>query len=137
MRISDWSSDVCSSDQRAWFGLLLPGLVLCYFGQGALLLADPTALKNPFFLMAPDWGLLPLVALATVATVIASQYVISGAFSVTRQAVQLGFWPRMVILHTSAQEEGQIYLPRGNMLLFLAVLEIGRASCRERVCQEV
>src|SRR3546814_7078532 len=80
--------------RRAWFGLVLPGLVLCYFGQGALLLADPTALKNPFFLMAPDWGLLPLVALATVATVIASQSVISGAFSVTQQAVQLGFWPR-------------------------------------------
>src|SRR3546814_13091003 len=75
---------------------VLPGLVLCYFGQGALLLADPKALKNPFFLMAPDWGLLPLVALATVATVIASQSVISGAFSVTRQDEHLGLWPRMV-----------------------------------------
>ncbi|GAB2898674.1 potassium transporter Kup [Paralcaligenes sp. KSB-10] len=108
--------------QRAWFGLVLPALVLCYFGQGALLLADRSALKNPFFLMAPSWGLVPLVALATVATVIASQSVISGAFSVTRQAVQLGFWPRMAILHTSAREEGQIYLPRVNMLLFVAVL---------------
>ncbi|MFW7341093.1 potassium transporter Kup [Pollutimonas sp. H1-120] len=108
--------------RRAWFGIVLPALVLCYFGQGALLLADPSTLKNPFFLMAPDWGLAPLVALATVATIIASQSVISGAFSVTRQAVQLGFWPRMVILHTSAQEEGQIYLPRVNILLFIAVL---------------
>ncbi len=108
--------------QRAWFGLVLPALVLCYFGQGALLMADPSAIKNPFFLMAPSWGLVPLVVLATVATVIASQSVISGAFSVTRQAVQLGFWPRMVILHTSAREEGQVYLPRVNMLLFVAVL---------------
>ena len=111
-----------SAIRRAWFGIVLPALVLCYFGQGALLLANPAAQKNPFFLMAPDWALVPLVALATVATVIASQSVISGAFSVTRQAVQLGFWPRMMILHTSAQEEGQIYLPRVNMLLFLAVL---------------
>jgi KUP system potassium uptake protein len=108
--------------QRAWFGLVLPALVLCYFGQGALLMADPSAIKNPFFLMAPSWGLVPLVILATVATVIASQSVISGAFSVTRQAVQLGFWPRMVIQHTSAREEGQVYLPRVNMLLFVAVL---------------
>src|SRR5690606_20467503 len=97
-----------SAIRRAWFGIVLPALVLCYFGQGALLLANPAAQKNPFFLMAPDWALVPLVALATVATVIASQSVISGAFSVTRQAVQLGFWPRMMILHTSAQEEGQI-----------------------------
>ncbi|MGB3290904.1 MAG: potassium transporter Kup [Burkholderiaceae bacterium] len=111
-----------SAIRRAWFGVVLPALVLCYFGQGALLLSDPSAAKNPFFLMAPAWGLVPLVALATVATIIASQSVISGAFSVTRQAVQLGFWPRMIILHTSAQEEGQIYLPRVNMLLFIAVL---------------
>jgi len=110
--------------RRAWFILVLPSLVLCYFGQGALLLADPSAIKNPFFLMAPSWALVPLVCLATVATVIASQSVISGAFSVTRQAVQLGFWPRMVILHTSAREEGQIYLPRVNMLLFFAVLAL-------------
>lgn len=108
--------------RRAWFILVLPTLVLCYFGQGALLLADPSAIKNPFFLMVPAWGLVPLVALATVATVIASQSVISGAFSVTRQAVQLGFWPRMIIQHTSVREEGQIYLPRVNMLLFVAVL---------------
>src|SRR5690606_40435416 len=87
----------------------LPGLCLCYVGEGALLLSDPGAIRNPFFLLAPDWGLIPLVALATLATVIASQSVISGAFSMTRQAVQLGYWPRMVIQHTSAREEGQIY----------------------------
>lgn len=108
--------------RRAWFGLVLPALVLCYFGQGALLLDDPSAIRNPFFLLAPDWGLIPLVGLATLATVIASQSVISGAFSVTRQAVQLEYWPRMVIQHTSAREEGQIYLPRVNWLLLLAVL---------------
>lgn len=108
--------------RRAWFGLVLPALFLCYFGQGALILADPSAMRNPFFLLAPSWALVPLVALATVATVIASQAVISGAFSVTRQAVQLGFWPRMIILHTSAAQEGQIYLPRANVLLFIAVL---------------
>ena len=108
--------------RRAWFALVLPALVLCYFGQGALLLSDPEAIRNPFFLLAPDWGLIPLVALATLATVIASQSVISGAFSMTRQAVQLGYWPRMVIQHTSAREEGQIYLPRVNWLLLLAVL---------------
>jgi KUP system potassium uptake protein len=111
-----------SAIQRAWFALVLPALVLCYFGQGALVLANPAAIQNPFFHMAPEWGLAPLVALATAATIIASQSVISGAFSVTRQAVQLGFWPRMVILHTSAEEEGQIYLPRVNLLLFIAVL---------------
>lgn len=108
--------------RRAWFGVVMPGLVLSYFGQGALLLADPTAIRNPFFLMAPSWGLVPLVVLATLATIIASQAVISGAFSITRQAVQLGYWPRMVIQHTSASEEGQIYLPRVNILLFIAVL---------------
>lgn len=108
--------------RRSWFGMVMPALVLCYFGQGALLLANPAAIENPFFLMAPSWALVPLVALATVATVIASQSVISGAFSVTRQAVQLGFWPRMEILHTSASEEGQIYLPRVNILLCCAVL---------------
>jgi len=111
-----------SAVRRAWFGLVLPALLLSYFGQGALLLAHPGAAVNPFFRMAPEWALVPLVCLATLATIIASQSVISGAFSVTRQAVQLGFWPRMVILHTSAEEEGQIYLPRVNVLLFLAVI---------------
>ncbi|HRL21137.1 MAG TPA: potassium transporter Kup [Alcaligenes sp.] len=108
--------------RRAWFLIVMPCLVLCYFGQGALLIADPSAIRNPFFLLAPSWALVPMVLLATVATVIASQSVISGAFSVTRQAVQLGFWPRMVIQHTSAREEGQIYMPRVNLLLFLAVM---------------
>ncbi len=108
--------------RRAWFSMVLPSLTLCYLGQGALLLRDPTAIRNPFFLMAPEWGLVALVALATVATVVASQAVISGAFSVTRQAVQLGFWPRMQILHTSAIEKGQIYLPQVNALLLCAVL---------------
>ncbi|GAB1579586.1 potassium transporter Kup [Bordetella petrii] len=108
--------------RRAWFAMVLPALVLCYFGQGALLLREPQAIRNPFFLMAPEWGLVPLVVLATIATVVASQAVISGAYSVTRQAVQLGFWPRMQILHTSAIEKGQIYLPQVNALLLVAVL---------------
>ncbi|CCJ49198.1 potassium transporter Kup [Bordetella parapertussis] len=108
--------------RRAWFAMVSPALTLCYFGQGALLLRDPAAIRNPFFLMAPEWGLAALVGLATVATVVASQAVISGAFSVTRQAVQLGFWPRMQILHTSAVEKGQIYLPQVNALLLCAVL---------------
>ena len=108
--------------RRAWFLIVMPCLVLCYFGQGALLISDPAAIRNPFFFLAPNWALVPMVMLATVATVIASQSVISGAFSVTRQAVQLGFWPRMVIQHTSAKEEGQIYLPRVNLLLCVAVM---------------
>ncbi|CAM4319930.1 potassium transporter Kup [Bordetella muralis] len=108
--------------RRAWFSMVLPALVLCYFGQGALLLRDPQAIRNPFFLMAPEWGLVPLVILATIATVVAAQAVISGAYSVTRQAVQLGFWPRMQILHTSAVEKGQIYLPQVNALLLVSVL---------------
>jgi KUP system potassium uptake protein len=111
-----------SAIRRAWFFVVMPGLVLCYFGQGAVLMANPAAISNPFFFLAPSWGLVPLVALATVATVIASQSVISGAFSVTRQAVQLGFWPLMAIQHTSAREEGQIYMPRVNSLLFFAVV---------------
>lgn len=108
--------------RKAWFMIVMPCLVLCYFGQGALLISDPAAIRNPFFFLAPNWALVPMVMLATVATVIASQSVISGAFSVTRQAVQLGFWPRMVIQHTSAKEEGQIYLPRVNLLLCVAVM---------------
>src|SRR5690606_10353411 len=107
--------------RRAWFAMVLPALALCYFGQGALLLRDPQAIRNPFFLMAPGWALAPLVALATIATVVASQAVIFGAFSVTRQAVQLGFWPRMQLLHTSAAEKGQIYLPQVNAMLLVAV----------------
>ena len=108
----------------AWFGLILPALVINYFGQGALLLADPTAVQNPFYLLAPDWALVPLLVLATLATVIASQAVISGAFSVAGQAVQLGYLPRMVIVQTSGAEKGQIYVPFTNWSLYLAVMAL-------------
>lgn len=106
----------------AWFGLVLPGLLTNYFGQGALLLVNPAAIENPFFLLAPDWALYPLVALAAAATVIASQAVISGAFSITLQAVHMRFLPRMEVRHTSAQEMGQIYLPAVNWILFAGVI---------------
>ena len=106
----------------AWFGLVLPALVLNYFGQGALILHDAASIKNPFYLMAPEWMLYPLIVLATLATVIASQAVISGAFSVSHQAQQLGFLPRMQISHTSERVKGQIYMPRVNWLLMLAVM---------------
>ena len=108
----------------AWFGLVAPALVLNYFGQGALLLRDPAAIANPFYLAFPGWALYPMVALATAATVIASQATISGAFSVTQQAVQLGFVPRMAILHTSERTAGQIYVPAINWLLLAAVLAV-------------
>ncbi|MCB1920545.1 MAG: potassium transporter Kup [Candidatus Competibacteraceae bacterium] len=108
----------------AWFGFVLPALVLNYYGQGALLLKDPAAIQNPFYLLAPDWALIPMVLLATVATVIASQAVISGAFSVARQAIQLGYLPRMRIVHTSHQEAGQIYVPFTNWTLYLAVMAL-------------
>jgi KUP system potassium uptake protein len=108
----------------AWFGFVLPALVLNYFGQGALLLTEPSAIDSPFYRLAPDWALIPLVVLATMATVIASQAVISGAFSVARQAVQMGFLPRMLIVHTSSQEEGQIYVPFTNLTLYLAVMAL-------------
>ncbi|MFQ5678226.1 MAG: potassium transporter Kup [Gemmatimonadota bacterium] len=105
-----------------WFGLVLPALLLNYFGQGALILQDSSALAHPFFRMAPGWALLPLVGLSTAATVIASQAVISGAFSLTRQAVQLGYLPRQRIEHTSAYQAGQVYLPAINWLLMLACI---------------
>jgi KUP system potassium uptake protein len=105
-----------------WFSLVLPALVCNYFGQGALLLADPTAVDNPFYRMVPGWALYPLVVLATAATVIASQAVISGAFSLTRQAVQLGYSPRVKILHTSTEEIGQIYVPLVNWVLMAATI---------------
>ena len=108
--------------QLAWFGLVLPALVLNYFGQGALLMHNPKAIANPFYLLAPDWALYPLVILSTVATVIASQAVISGAFSMTRQAMQLGYSPRMETMQTSEHEIGQIYLPGINWTLMLAVM---------------
>ncbi len=106
----------------AWFGLVMPALVLNYFGQGALILANPAAVKNPFYLMAPDWALIPLVLLATAATVIASQALISGAFSVTKQAIQMGYLPRMVIRHTSVAHTGQIYVPFVNWALYVAIV---------------
>ncbi len=106
----------------AWNFFVLPCLVLNYFGQGALLIADPSAAANPFYRMAPDWALIPLVILATMATVIASQALISGAYSVTRQCMQLGFLPRMRVDHTSATEEGQIYVPQVNTALLVGVM---------------
>jgi KUP system potassium uptake protein len=110
--------------QAAWMVFVLPALTLNYLGQGALVLADPAAVENPFFLLAPPWALLPLVILSTVATVIASQAVITGAFSLARQAIQLGLLPRMLILHTSETQEGQIFIPRINRLLLLGVLAL-------------
>jgi KUP system potassium uptake protein len=108
--------------QYAWLGYVLPALLINYFGQGALLLADPEAVENPFYLLAPDWALSPLVILSTVATIIASQAVISGAFSITQQAIQLGYTPRLEIQHTSDKEIGQIYLPAINWLLLIAII---------------
>jgi KUP system potassium uptake protein len=106
----------------AWFTVVLPSLVLNYFGQGALLLRNPESIKNPFFLLAPDWALIPLLILATMATVIASQAVISGVFSLTRQAVRLGYLSPMRIIHTSERESGQIYIPFINWLLYFSVV---------------
>ena len=108
--------------QWAWFGFVFPALVINYFGQGALVLAHPEAIANPFFKLYPEWALVPMVLLATAATVIASQAVITGAFSITRQAIQLGVLPRFAIKHTSDSMAGQIYLPRVNWLLFAGVL---------------
>ena len=106
----------------AWFAVVMPALTLNYFGQGALLLSQPEAVKNPFYLMAPEWALMPLVLLATMATVIASQALITGAFSVTKQVIQLGYLPRLNILHTSVRETGQIYIPMVNWGLFVAIV---------------
>ena len=108
--------------RRAWLGLVFPALLLNYFGQGALLLGDPAALENPFYRLVPNWGLYPLVALSSIATIIASQAVISGAFSLSRQAVQLGYLPRLEVRHTSATEIGQVYVPPINWGLLLAVI---------------
>jgi len=108
--------------RMAWFLCVLPGLALNYFGQGALLINDPKAIENPFYLMFPGWALLPAVCLSTVATVIASQAVISGTFSMTKQAIQLGFLPRTNIIQTSAKEIGQIYIPSMNWALLAAII---------------
>jgi KUP system potassium uptake protein len=116
----------------AWYGVVMPALVINYFGQGALLLEDATAVENPFFLLAPPWARLPLVFLATAATVIASQALITAAFSVTKQAIQLGMLPRMRVLHTSVRDTGQIYVPFVNWGLYvfivLAVVLFGSSS---------
>ncbi len=106
----------------AWYGLVMPALVINYFGQGALLLGDPQAVENPFYLMAPEWSRLPLVILATAATVIASQALITAAFSVTKQAIQLGLLPRMRVLHTSVRDLGQIYVPAVNWGLYAFIV---------------
>ncbi|MGG5820148.1 potassium transporter Kup [Falsiroseomonas sp. HW251] len=108
--------------QLAWLFFVLPALTLNYLGQGALMLSDPEAIENPFFLLAPEWFRLPLVVLATMATIIASQAMISGAFSIARQCVQLGFLPRLQVVHTSETEQGQIYMPQVNMMLLIGVI---------------
>jgi len=108
--------------QTAWFGLVLPSLLINYFGQGAKVLADPGAIENPFYRLVPDMLLLPMVVLATAATVIASQAVITGAYSLVHQAIQLGLLPRLAILHTSASQAGQIYIPRVTGALLIGVL---------------
>jgi len=108
----------------AWFGLVFPALMLNYLGQGALLIADPAALSNPFYLLAPQWVLYPLVALATAATVVASQATISGTYSLTRQAIQLDYLPRMDVRQTSAKQMGQIYMPGANWLLLLIIVAV-------------
>jgi KUP system potassium uptake protein len=108
--------------QTAWLYLVLPALLLNYFGQGALVLAEPETIENPFYLLYPEWALYPMVALATMATAIASQAVITGAYSITRQAMQLGLLPRMEVRHTSESQAGQIYMPRVNWLLLTGVL---------------
>ncbi len=106
----------------AWFSIVMPCLTLNYFGQGALLLANPEAVKNPFFMLAPEWATLPLVGLAAMAAVIASQALISGAYSVTKQVIQLGYLPRLQIRHTSAKDTGQIYMPFVNWSLFVMIV---------------
>jgi KUP system potassium uptake protein len=115
-----------------WFAIVLPALMLNYFGQGALLIADAGAVENPFYLLAPGWAHYPLVAFATVATIIASQAIISGAYSLTQQSIQLGFLPRMRVLHTASHEQGQIYIPLVNWLLavgtLIAVLTFGSSD---------
>ena len=107
-----------------WFALVLPALLLNYYGQGALILSDPAAMDNPFYRLAPSWAILPLVVLATFATIIASQAIISGAFSLTMQAMQLGYAPRLEVKHTSEREQGQIYIPQVNWALMLATIAL-------------
>ena len=108
----------------SWYILVLPGLLINYFGQGALLIQDPTAAENPFYHLAPDWAIYPLVALATMATIIASQAIISGVFSLVFQSINLGYLPNLKIIHTSEEEEGQIYIPTVNWILYVACVLI-------------
>lgn len=108
----------------SWFGAVMPALVINYFGQGALILRDPAAVASPFYHLVPAWGLVPLILLATLATIVASQAVISGVFSLTSQAIRLGYLPRMVMRHTSEHEMGQVYIPRMNWLLMIGVLAL-------------
>ena len=110
--------------QIDWFSIVGASLVLQYFGQGALLLRNPNAAHNPFYLLAPKWALYPLVVLATIATIIASQAIISGVFSLTRQAIQLGYLPRMQVVHTSSEEIGQVYMPSVNFALMVATIAL-------------
>ena len=117
-----WGISGVPALRRAWLGLVFPALMLNYLGQGALLLGNPAAIENPFYLLAPEWGLYPLVGLASLATIIASQAVISGAFSYTRQAIQLGYLPRLEVRHTSETEIGQVYVPRINYILLIAII---------------
>jgi KUP system potassium uptake protein len=119
-----------SAIRIGWFGVVMPALLLNYYGQGAILVTDPSAAENPFYALAPGWTLYPMIALATAAAIVASQALISGLFSITRQAMQLGYWPRLRIMHTSAHEEGQIYIPEINYLMMIACvgLAIGFGS---------
>lgn len=120
----------------AWFGLVFPALLLNYFGQGAYVISHgPEAAENPFFAMQPDWFLLPFVALATLATVIASQAVISGMFSLAQQATALNFLPRLTVLHTSETQSGQIYMPQINSILFILVILLVLRSARPARCR--
>jgi KUP system potassium uptake protein len=120
---ADMGSFGAPAIRRGWFSVVFPGLILNYLGEGALLLTNPEAVRNPFFLLAPSWALLPLVGLATISAIIASQAVITGAFSLTMQAIQMGFLPRLVIQHTSQEERGQIYMPQ--VCNFLMVMCVG------------
>lgn len=119
-----------SAIRIGWFGFVMPALLLNYYGQGAILVTDPSAAENPFYALAPGWTLYPMIALATAAAIVASQALISGLFSITRQAMQLGYWPRLRIMHTSAHEEGQIYIPEINYLMMISCvgLAIGFGS---------
>ena len=110
--------------RRGWFALVFPALILNYLGQGALIMEDPAATASPFFLLFPEWARIPMVILSTIAAIIASQAVISGAFSVTRQAIRLGFLPRLVVRHTSREEVGQVYVPAANWIIFAAVVAL-------------